>query len=116
MAKSRYHKKSRSNRRKTQRKMSQRGGGWPFDGLFGTPDPKAAEAKAAADKAKVDAAAKLKAEEAAKVAADKAASANTTTTTTPNPADPSTAKPWYMFGGGRRGRKSSRRSNLKRKL
>lgn len=100
MAKSRYQKKNKSNRRKTQHKMSQRGGSW----LFGdSPEEAAAKLKAKAD-----------AEEQDKLA-------NPTPET--KPADPSAEKTmigkissFLGFKGGRRGRKSSRRSNLKRKL
>jgi hypothetical protein len=119
MAKSRHHKKSKSTSRKTQHKMSQRGGGI-FDWLYGPTDPKAAEAaklKAEeearlAEEAKL--AAKKKAEEEAKAAK---AAANPTTAT--NPADTSSNESFFAklkFWKGGRGRKSSRRSNLKRKL
>lgn len=128
MAKSRYHKKSRSNRRKTQQRRRQRGGSWYDPRTWGKGDPTSlplSEDNVTINsylETSVNGSDLSKEEEEVPKPLEKQPSffktgSNDLSKTTTE--DPNKKPGFFSFlglGGGRRGRKSSRRSNLKRKL
>ena len=113
MAKSRYHKKSRSNRRKTQRRRIQRGGWeWPnfLKNLVGSQDTNTAlkrqdgQLNLLADEKQADETPLKRQDGQLNLLADE------------TPLKIQDGQSNLLSGGRKYHRKSSRRSNLKRKL
>lgn len=128
MVKSRYHKKNKSNRRKSQRRRRQRGGAWYNPMSWGKdPNPPLSEDNIAgqqnnitnndtSDSEQSVSGSDLSKEEPKLLGDQPSFFSKGSNDLMSKPNEKSGFFSFLGFGGGRRGRKSSHRSNLKRKL